>query len=600
MNPADVFRANIDYIMRHNLWLGERHPSEVLEEDTGTEPAELSRNGIRYHSARNPERETQRQIRGVLQKDTAHVILIGAGAGFIIEAFARENLKSLLLIEPDAGALSILLSHIELEKKGLPVFILHPAENDSLEEVLFFLQNRKASTIRIYRHRPAFNALPELYTPVDSLLVSLLEKRTINQATIIKFQSLWNRNILLNLRQLLNGSRLNSLISQLKDRDVIICGAGPSLAQSLTDLKKYRDHFTLFAADTAFLPLTAAGIMPDAVFASDPQWLNHYFCQSESAAAPLWVLDPVVTPGIPHFLEAQGIDPARIFFWNNPFKLDEEIRAVDGSRGEVAHGGSVSTNAFDIARQGRAARIILTGQDLSFSDSTAHVKGAALESMVFYRSNRFRSFENHNYGQMSALPPVEVSAVGERKSVFTNAKLKVFLDWFASQGAKTDHSIRLYNTTAAGAHIENFSEKSFEELFNAPRAQPFDPLKAETDINKHRRREAVLEFLKKLRKELNRLSELYTANMHYAEQLESAGHRPGLKNDLLLKLDKNDKELQKLKQAGEIAGLEAQQIVLSITESGDEITSTEFYRTMKRAAANQLVYIRKALSALEN
>ena len=55
----------------------------------------------------------------------------------------------------------------------------------------------------------------------------------------------------------------------------MVAGAGPSLDQDLDILRDHQDQVMIFAVDTSYIPLIKANIIPDIVFSSDPQWVNH-------------------------------------------------------------------------------------------------------------------------------------------------------------------------------------------------------------------------------------------------------------------------------------------------------------------------------------
>jgi hypothetical protein len=231
---------------------------------------------------------------------------------------------------------------------------------------------------------------------------------------------------------LIKGKSLNTLVNEYKDkiRNIVICGAGPSLAESIPDLVKFRNRYFLISVDTAFIPLVKNNIIPDVVISADPQWLNHFFAMSPQAAQCIWLMDPVVCYQSSHYLDKIK---APVYWWDNPFYLDCIIRDFK-SRGEIAHGGSVSTNAFDLALKLNPQTLILVGQDLSFSHKTAHVKGAVLESMIFFKNDRFHGFEMHNLRQMKSLPPRKVKqCIDKQDTLFTNDKMRVFIDWFENQ-----------------------------------------------------------------------------------------------------------------------------------------------------------------------
>ena len=75
-----------------------------------------------------------------------------------------------------------------------------------------YLRNKDTSSIFIYVHPSSLNALPEMYAPLQKRFKDLVYLRKVNQSTTIKFQKIWNKNIILNLQEIANGGTLNDLL----------------------------------------------------------------------------------------------------------------------------------------------------------------------------------------------------------------------------------------------------------------------------------------------------------------------------------------------------------------------------------------------------
>ncbi|MFO1526249.1 MAG: 6-hydroxymethylpterin diphosphokinase MptE-like protein [Turneriella sp.] len=557
--------------------------AELADLTLGVETGKWLYLGKLMHSERNAEREAQRAAENL--SGAQALVAVSTGAGFLFGQLNRA-LGETLLIEPSAYCLVAFILAGKFTDYGgkITLFADDLSRSDALEEILPWLQGKNLKKTLIYCHPPVFVAGKALYTRAFERVTALFEKRSVNQATIVKFQQLWNKNILLNSRIIRRSATLNDLLQQTPPAAIVLAGAGPSLTQSIPDLIALRDRFVLFAADTALIPLNRAGVFPDFVFSADPQWVNHFFVQSPYAARSQWLMDPVVCPAIPHFLAERGAVTA---FWNNVFLSDTAFRSVD--RGDVAHGGSVSTNAFDIAVRWllrrdattEPGRLILVGQDLSFPNRQAHCAGAALESAVFAGNHRLSTMEKHNYRQMTAMPVLWEKGI--RDKVRTNGKLRIFLDWFASRAA--DHAqdrITLINASVDGVLIRGFRHTGLgEALSGLPAKQQtawlVAPTSGTTD-GKTRPLMADLDELVKISAENARLA----ANKSPDQALRQ-------------RLDRNDEKLRNLGLAKDIAGLNAQAIILKITEQGEDSDAVQFYAAMARAGREVRHWLGKAL-----
>jgi hypothetical protein len=82
------------------------------------------------------------------------------------------------------------------------------------------------------------------------------------------------------------------------------------------------------------------------------------------------------------------------------------IENSSGDKGEMCHGGSVSTNAYDFAKRLGAYPIILAGQDLAFTKGLAHAKGSYLDEQIHNKTNRISNAEMFNRRQLTFLPKI--------------------------------------------------------------------------------------------------------------------------------------------------------------------------------------------------
>ncbi|MBN8221089.1 MAG: motility associated factor glycosyltransferase family protein [Spirochaetes bacterium] len=525
--------------------------------------------GKLLHSERDPAREAARAAE--TYREASAVICVSAGAGYLFAALPA-SVRQVLLVENDFFCLAaFILSDVFTAFHGSITLFAEPLDRpDALEEILPWLQGKNLKRTLIYCHAPLIQIDKPRVTRTYERVVQLFEKRSVNQATIVKFQQLWNKNIFLNRRAMAASGSMKTIWDVHPPEAIVLAGAGPSLAESYADLKQNRKLYILFAADTALIPLAKAGVYPDFVFSADPQWLNHFFAQSAAAAKSVWVMDPVVCPAIPRFVQHCG---AQTLFWNNVFLADTHFRLED--RGDVAHGGSVSTNAFDVAvawlyrRSAGQGRLILVGQDLSFSNRQAHTKGAVLEAQVYARSHRLRTMEQHNLAQMKAMPVVWQRGIRQEK-VRTNGKLKIFHDWFEARAADTNkQKIRLVNATADGARLNGF-----EHLPLAEALQGVTPQEAPAVAIR------VTGTIKPAGDLLGRLSQVQKL-MHENEKLAREKNPAAAQIE---KLNRNDAEFKSLGFAKEIVALNAQALILKITEQGEDVDAPEFYGAMRRAA----------------
>ncbi|MES0488659.1 MAG: 6-hydroxymethylpterin diphosphokinase MptE-like protein [Leptospirales bacterium] len=571
--------------------------SSILE--TGT----FSLKNIWYHSRRDPVREVNRVVDAMVKNNRTGAILLGAGLGYLVkELLINKTIEFIAWIEPDAEMVFYFLNLFSLEKilseTEAEFILLHKGENNNLEELVRLLRGKNLDKVEVIPHTPSKKAHPEKYLGLEPKLKEILEIRTINQATIIKFQNLWNSNIALNVGAILQGLTLNEFIDTYNSKftNIVICGAGPSLCDSIENLKINRNNYFLICADTAFLPLVRGGVTPDLVIGADPQSINRYFAYHAAATETMWMLDPVVSYQMVHYLQQRK---AKIFWWDNPFYLDEMVRNLYGDRGVIAHGGSASTNAFDLAIKLGAEKIILVGQDLAYTHNLAHTRGAALEERVFHSYNRFSNYEMVNYKQMKAHPLVKIEPIKpQNETLFSTAKLNIFVKWFEQQAAqiisKKTRKPVLFNATKQGIRLKHFSYKPLEEILtekNNLKPELISKSSKQCDYTKLKTKLATL------KKDTLNLEELYRKNLKHQKDLENS-HNPATKSQILASMKKVDNRISSFPEVNKILGLNAQHIILQITESdkGKSNDAESLYKTMILSAKRTSYLFKKALT----
>ena len=569
----------------------------------------IQKNGIWYHSRKDPVREAKRILASEGFKEKSHLVLIGSGLGYLIEEALTQDKKkkkvgSILLIEPDLEMLFYVLARAEwsqISPARLYIFFAGNSLEANFEILLPYLRGKNTNSMRIYVHPSSLNAYPEKYLPLQGRFKDLLFKRKINQSTIIKFQKIWNKNIILNLKEILGGGTLKELLKNSPPDLVAIVGAGPSLEQHLKNLREHNAQVMVFAVDTSYIPLVKANIIPEVVFSSDPQWINHHYVFSTRVRESIWVLDPVVCPVIPRWLSRSE---AKVLWWDNSFYLDKYIRSED-SRGEVSHGGSISTSVFDVAVKWGVKNIILLGQDLAFTDVKAHTKGSVLEELVYMQIDRYHTREMHNRSQMTALPKIWVKTSDRRGLTFTNAKLKVYMDWFENKALKTKAEkpdIRLVRADQKGAFLSGFEDVSFEDLLADCQMNSSENKKGGWTKNAIERKNPIgfgkqdqiaqrIDKIISLRQDIKRLRFIHQKNKHLILKYK-ANPVP----HILKEVDKNDQEILNFKEANQILSLNAQKMILNITESDLQEPiedSLKLYSAMEKTARFMLYLLGK-------
>lgn len=443
---------------------------EMLEETRESYPA-CQWQGRYLHSRFAPRKEAERAAAAMHVENADQLALfVGAGLAYVIAEFCKLHKNPSIWFEPNREILALALSvtdlRAEIRAGRVSVFTGEP-DDETLREMF---RGRTGADVVFSVHRASVDA-DEQYGRLETRLVEHLNKKNVNLATLARFDRIWAKNLVFNFPALRRARPVARLFDCVPGATALVCGAGPSLYEDLQRLKAIpgaRENAIWIAVDTALAPLQAAGFSPDLTVSVDPQALNRYYL--EGFADPGWiVIDPTTTYLTPRLLAAD-----RLVFTSSPFALARLFfDYCEESVGELAFGGSVSTNAYDLAVRMGCRRILLIGQDLAFTHGLAHSPGATLEERLNFRERRTFRRELHNYRQLSALPVRGLP--GASGPVATNDKLTIFYRWFARR-FRSDRArgVEVYNLTAGGAVFEDAPGGDAARLLAEARPVRFD------------------------------------------------------------------------------------------------------------------------------
>ncbi len=177
----------------------------------------------------------------------------------------------------------------------------------------------------------------------------------------------WHRS----LNQLFNLSSISPLsqLPDLRQRDCVIVGAGPSLAFNAKGLKNRGNAFVI-CCDGALAALLQAGVRPDAVASLDDSLLTWRFAAAAGNAAK----------NIP-LIASSAANHILLRHWDGPVILAgtwPEWHACPPGAAQVPTGLCVGHYALALALACGAARVILAGFDLAYRDGVFHAPGMAV------------------------------------------------------------------------------------------------------------------------------------------------------------------------------------------------------------------------------
>ena len=485
----------------------------MLQQTASNYPT-MIKDGMPLHSRHNPVQEAMRQISEIhTEFSSQYIIFFGAGIGYSIYLFLNEKDNRCIWFESDPEILIRALSIFDfkefIESEKLRIITEIP-EPDEMHDLFSDLRNKD---IVFTLHRSTFTENSS-YRLFFHRCENYLNKKDVNIATLSRFDRMWASNFLKNITHLKNARPVQDLFNKFNGIPALICGAGPSLSESIDDIKKYRNKFIVIAVDTSLKILYESGIDPDITVSVDPQPINREYIEGYDGNS-VFVADLCS-----NYLSLRNIPENRLYYFKSPFALTEIFySALKEIPESVAFGGSVSTNAYDLAVHMGCDNVYLTGMDLSFSGGRAHAKGAVLEEKLNHIESRIYRREMHNYRQLSALPVKQLKSLSGNRTR-TNDKLIIFHKWFEGRFAKDlKEGIHIYNLTAEGAEIHGAEKSEFSLIHLREDADSKNILNTLFGLTKilNCDRKILINSLKLLRKELEEFKILTLEGESYSK-----------------------------------------------------------------------------------
>jgi hypothetical protein len=397
---------------------------------------------ISIHSKFDPVKEAERFM-GEINTGKHNLFLVfGFGFGFHLEALLeRIDLDSrVMVIEKNVSLFSKAVSRRDLTRlfgDTRLMLLLDPGEDD----ISGILKGKSSRSVSFITHRGSHQAYPEYYANMLEISRSYLSTKEVNIATLAKFEKIWCSNIARNINSFCLSPGVNQFYEKFSGIPAVVVGAGPSLPESYSFLRENRERMIIVAVDTSYRMLMKNGIEPHFCLSVDPQVINARYFEGCGESSTILVYEPSVHPSVLRFFQGRTISAGI------PFDIMKWIEKSTGSKGEITHGGSVSTNACDFAGRLGASPVYLVGQDLGFTGGLAHARGSYMEEQVHLKTTRINNPEMHNRSQLYALPRINVKGI-RSKSVHTNQKMMIFLSWFEKRSRR-----ELVNLTGDGAFI---------------------------------------------------------------------------------------------------------------------------------------------------
>ena len=405
-------------------------------------------NGICLHDKDDPQAQAVNWVVSQVGRDVDMVAVLGLGRGYHLEALrARRPQARILVWEPFPEIEREYLARQEqgagLEQDGVEIVNSLAELKSKIGQALIYHGSAQGCGLLI--PEPYKTLAPDQARELKLALKCLDLRRKTNIRTIQEFGSVFLSNFEVNFELVLQTAEAAAAANALEGLPALIVAAGPSLTDSLGEIKGAQGRAVIICVGTAFKTLLQEGIRPDVVVMIEPRDRS-----GQVAGAP--ELESVIlassSVGHPNHLRQKSA-------LNLVFHPQEWLSQLVGDWGLVPDGGNVGSVAFTLAVLWGCDPIIMAGQDLAYSRGKRYARGAGKEPD---RTGLIRIPGNK----------------GEQ--VQTSPEFISYLSWYEESAeylSRTRPTLKLINATAGGARIDGFCPGSIgAALAGRPALEP--------------------------------------------------------------------------------------------------------------------------------
>ena len=399
-----IFENNLTLIERTSPETARRiraaSPRSGLEWVETEEGPSAVLDGRSLASRRRPVTEAERQAETIDLDTCAAVVVMGFGLGHQAAAVARRMKLSGVVVafEPDVSLLRSVLEHVDCTgwiSQSNFVLLTQPDDSTAITNAIRGVEGLLAIGVR-FLESPASRVRvgPQIDRFGETFATVMRSVRSVILTTLMKVETTL-RNLFQNADRYAAGDGISPLAGAAAGRPAIVVSAGPSLERTIALLARpaVRERFVIIAVQTALKPLLAAGVKPHFVTALDYHEISRRFYEGlteADVAGVTLVAEPKANPAI---LESFP-GPVRCVA-NEVLDalLGPDLAPDRNNNRAIEPGATVAHLAYYLARRLGCDPVILTGQDLGFTDGQYYAAGAAIHDVWSSELNAFRSLE---------------------------------------------------------------------------------------------------------------------------------------------------------------------------------------------------------------
>lgn len=360
----------------------------------------LLKNGRTLFSEYNPEREIRFYTEDKVLASSGFILAAGLGDGsHIIRLKSEHPEMPVLVLERNDETISYLFENgiCSHSIRQLDNVFLTTPENLEHDIKSLYLPVIHGS----FLFHPVKNWINLFVSENGDMLRQIIDHTlsdiAADYATQARFGKLMHVNIMKNLR-LISETAGNIIRRQLPlHKAAAILGAGPSLDNTISLIKEYRNDLYVIATDTAYRAARRNDIIPDMAVTLDGQTSSLSHFTGFDYSKTLFAADLCSNPSLTRHLRQNGAD---LFFYTSGHPLGTFFSDSLSSGSEPvlplynAGAGTVLNVALDMAVKAGFKNILLFGADFSYLSGKPYTKGTYLDDLFGISSSRLSSSES--------------------------------------------------------------------------------------------------------------------------------------------------------------------------------------------------------------
>ena len=471
----NIFENNLNLLSKNNPKLAEKIKKHTeltacfcLDESASGDP-NLKKNDNFLHNHIDPEQEAIDLLQEVKNHSSACFNYIyGLGLGYVLKRFVKMLKGYVIVYEPDLDVLRLTLEMVDFtpELSNSKVYIFNDFDEiEAFYSKNFFWEIDISTTIQsCYKEHDIDNVkefirrLGYIHGIYDS-----------NYRTYWQKHHNWVKSLISNINLFVKHNEVRVLKDKFKNKPAVIISAGPSLDKNIELIAKYQENFVIFCVSTALKSALKYGVKPDFICFLEYLPGSKNMIDEDQGKDSNIILQPITNKDI-YYREAKN---KFVFYADNDEVSKWAAKKFNILQKDYLNRGTVSVNALASAKIMGCNPIILTGQDLAYTDSKCYADGSIFEDFKLIDGKvstenkeltlnktkstkevlefRFEELTKQLY-QVKGQNGEMLSAPGDYAS---------FIKYFTEIANIYGNTVKLINATEGGAQIDGYENMKF-------------------------------------------------------------------------------------------------------------------------------------------